>query len=129
MPAPDEMAESAFEIVRFHPDHAAEFMPALRDVVGVEDWVDLQIRSVRSGMDFAREMLIVTRDGETYPVCYEGMAFVHPTSEALASGFWRIGDAMITVSGIPIAALHEGDLLVQYPNAARQVHQRIKKQP
>lgn len=122
----DEMAESALEIIRFHPSILAK-TPARQDIVGVEDWVDLQLRSVRGRMDFAREIMIVTRDGEVYPVYYEGMAFLHPTLAALESGLWRIGDVMVTVSGVPTAALHEGDLLVQYPNAAIQEHKRIRK--
>ncbi len=128
MSAPDEMAEAVFAIVRFHSDSIGKIIPALRDVVGVEDWVDLQLRHRQGHMDFAREIMIVTRDGEVYPVCYEGMAFFHPDPEAIASGFWQIGDQYIAVSGIPIAALHEGDRLVQYPNAARQEHKRIRKQ-
>ncbi|HZU69631.1 MAG TPA: hypothetical protein VFA09_20325 [Ktedonobacteraceae bacterium] len=96
-------------------------LPAMRNVDGVEGWVDLHLRPVHAGkIDIAKEAIILTRAGSGYAVCIEGSHFVRPTHEALESGIWQVGDWLITVSGIAIEQVQAGDLLTQDRNAKQR---------
>jgi hypothetical protein len=118
---------AVYEIIRFHRSLAKK-ASGLRNIEGVETWVDLHLRSTHPGsLDLLKEALVQTREGETYTVNIEGTHFINPTYEALQTGIWQIGDWMITVSGAPIEQLHVGDLLVQEVNAKVRPARRKKK--
>ena len=90
-------AEAAvYEITRFFPiGSIAKKVPGLRNVEGVETWVELHLRPLQKSMDMTREATIWTREGKAYPVCIEGTAHVNPTFESVQAGIWRPGDWLV----------------------------------
>lgn len=118
-------AETAiYKITQFSPSLAKK-TPGLRDVEGVETWVDLHLRPVQAGkLDLTKEASVRTQAGNTYTVCIEGSHFANPTSEARQSGIWQAGDWLITVSGVSIEQLQRGDVLVQEANAKERPARR-----
>ena len=122
-------AEAAvYEITRFFPSGSiAKKVPGLRDVEGMEAWVDLHLRPVLPGkIDLTKEAIVYTQAGNTCAVCIEGSHFVSPTHEALQTGIWQAGDWLITVSGIAIEQLQAGDLLVQEMEASKRSERKRK---
>jgi hypothetical protein len=113
-----------FEITRFF--QVSYLPPSLRDVEGVETWVELHLRPVQNPLDQTKEAMVSTHDGKAYPVCVEGTAHIHPTSESVRTGFWRPGDCLVFVSGIPYEALQAGDLLIQEKNAKERAPRKWK---
>lgn len=113
-----------YEITRFFK---TGFIPAaLRDVEGVETWVELHLRPLQKSMDITKEAMLWTHDGKAYPVCIEGTAHVSPTFESVQAGIWRPGDWLVMVSGIPYESLQAGDLLVQEKNARKRAARKRK---
>lgn len=100
-----------YEITRFFK--STFILPALRNVEGVEEWVELHLRPLQNGMDITKEAMVWTRAGKVYSVCIEGTAHVNPTFESVQTGIWKPGDWLVTVSGIPFEDLQARDLLVQ----------------
>lgn len=116
-----------YEITRFFPiGSIAKKVPGLRNVEGVETWVELHLRPLQKSMDMTKEAMIWTHEGKMYPVCIEGTAHVSPTVEGMQAGIWRLGDGLVMVSGIPYESLQAGDLLVQEKNARKRAA-RIRK--
>lgn len=113
-----------YEIARFSK---MEFiLPAVRDVEGVETWVELHLRPLQKSLDMTKEAMIWTREGKAYPVCIEGTAHVTPTVESVQAGIWQPGDFLVMVSGIPYESLQPGDLLVQEKHARKRAARKWK---
>lgn len=118
---PDEQRKSwapdaaIYEITRFFK--MGFILPALREVEGVEGWIDLHLRPRQGSLDLAKEAMVCTQEGKVYPVCVEGTAHIQPTPESRQAGIWQAGDCLIAVSGVPYESLQAGDLLVQEKNA------------
>ena len=119
---------AVYEITRFFPvGSIAKKVPGLRNIEGVETWVDLHLRPVHPGkIDLTKEAIVWTQAGNSYAVCIEGSHFMSPTLEALRTGIWQAGDWMITVSGIALEQLQAGDLLVQERNASKRSARKRK---
>jgi hypothetical protein len=120
---------AVYTITRLFADSMAKRLPALRDVEGVEAWVELHLLRVQGSIDVAKEAFIWTREGDAYPVCIEGTAFVSPTFESVEAGIWQPGDWLVTVSGIACERLQAGDLLVQEKNANKRAERKQKRPP
>jgi hypothetical protein len=113
---------AVYEITRFFPvGSSAKKVPGLRNIEGVEAWVELHLRPVLPGkIDMTKEAIVWTQAGNAYTVCIEGSHSVSPTREALRTGVWQAGDWLITVSGIALEQLQAGDLLIQERNASKR---------
>ena len=103
---------TVYEITRFFPvGSIAKKIPALRNIEGVEAWVDLHLRPVLPGkIDMTKEAIVWTQAGNSYTVCIEGSH-----------------SGLITVSGVALEQLQAGDLLVQERNASQRSARKRKR--
>jgi hypothetical protein len=63
---------AVYQIIDFFPSIANK-IPALRDIEGVETWVELHVRPVHRGkVDLTKEAIVWTQAGNSYVVSIEG---------------------------------------------------------
>ena len=97
----------------------------MRELEGVQTWVELHLRQLHNGLDLKREATIWTSRGEIYSVSIEMTAHVQPDAESRQAGIWLPGDCLIAVSGIPYTSIQAGDLLGQEENAGERAPRKL----